>query len=700
MVEDFTRADHIQLAEGTSEGEGCTENGEDTEACAGAGGVSDEAQAQQAVTVVQPPDGGEIVLQAVQGGTYDLQFDPRLAEVRVLDADGDQDLDVVLVFNAGTAEESRIVFRDMVDAAQSGTPPMLQLGESQFGADLMVQQAQALAGEQPTLETATPPAAEAEGTGVTQYDDNLGSSIDLLDPQGVIPPVEMVFPSPDPIETAEDVPLETPPLPPTAFGSSVTSVEGELIGIPGSPVTVGGFFYAFDVGEENDIADNIHGTDPEDGVTANFTITSLPDTGVLVIDRGDDGTLDEAYGVSNAFIPGAQPLPPGGLEITSDDTVFYFLPIEEVVDLGAFPEPVTFTYFTTDSDGLTSNEATIEVGFPDAPSVAFDITVSSEDTGNDAPTQAATIAEEDDGDDLGTYSITLSGDPLTGPNTASVTVSVGGDTEDEDFTQAVIGAIEAGANVAGVAFLDNLDGTVTLTWDAGSDATVLVDLEAFDDDLIDSPETLTLSLSDETIGFGSVSIEGAKQSADLTIEDIDAAVTFDISVTPGSISEDLEEAATFTVTMSGDLAVGNTATVDIALIADGDGDTQAADGVDYLEALVAAITAGVSGTDIAFDGTTLTFTGGGDTTFDFTLTAQDDTDVEGVEDVNVQLTNDTVVFGTSTIGTDQAEVEITELDAAVTFDISVTPGSISEDAEESATFTVSMSGALAVGNTR
>jgi hypothetical protein len=178
-------------------------------------------------------------------------------------------------------------------------------------------------------------------------------------------------------------------------------------------------------------------------------------------------------------------------------------------------------------------------------------------------------------------------------------------------------------------------------------------------------------------------------------------VTFDISVTPGSISEDLEEAATFTVTMSGDLAVGNTATVDIALIADGDGDTQAADGVDYLEALVAAITAGVSGTDIAFDGTTLTFTGGGDTTFDFTLTAQDDTDVEGVEDVNVQLTNDTVVFGTSTIGTgtDQAEVEITELDAAVTFDISVTPGSISEDAEESATFTVSMSGALAVGNT-
>jgi hypothetical protein len=140
-------------------------------------------------------------------------------------------------------------------------------------------------------------------------------------------------------------------------------------------------------------------------------------------------------------------------------------------------------------------------------------------------------------------------------------------------------------------------------------------------------------------------------------------VTFDISVTPGSISEDGEESATFTVSMSGALAVGNTATVDIALIDDLDGNPQATDGVDYLDALVAAITAGVAGTDIAFDGTTLTFTGGGDTTFDFTVTAQDDELVEGVEDVNVQLTNDTVAFGTSSIGTDQAEVEITELDA-------------------------------------
>ena len=178
--------------------------------------------------------------------------------------------------------------------------------------------------------------------------------------------------------------------------------------------------------------------------------------------------------------------------------------------------------------------------------------------------------------------------------------------------------------------------------------------------------------------FGSSSI--GTDLAEVEITELDAAVSFDITVTPGSISEDLEEAATFTVTMSGTLLAGNTATVDIGLIADLDGDAQATDGVDYLEALFDAITAGVAGTDIVFDGTTLTFTGGGDTTFDFTATAQDDSAVEGTEDINVQLTNDTVVFGSSSIGTDLAEVEITERDADVVFDIMVTSEDGANDA--------------------
>jgi hypothetical protein len=159
---------------------------------------------QDTVTVTQPPDGGEVVLPSPAGRLYDLQFDPRLAQMRVVDADGDGDLDVVLLFNADTPQESRIVFVDMVEASQSGLAPALQVGEQRFEADNLVRQAQALAGEAPTLEIAAAPGPEAVGTGATQYDDNLGALIDLLNPQDVIPGVEMAFPSIDPDETEDD----------------------------------------------------------------------------------------------------------------------------------------------------------------------------------------------------------------------------------------------------------------------------------------------------------------------------------------------------------------------------------------------------------------------------------------------------------------------------------------------------------------
>ncbi len=84
MIEDFTRADDIQLAAGAAEGEGCPEEGDGAEACAAAGGGTGEAQAQDGVMVFQPPNGGEIILQVAPGEAYDLQFDPRLAEVRVI----------------------------------------------------------------------------------------------------------------------------------------------------------------------------------------------------------------------------------------------------------------------------------------------------------------------------------------------------------------------------------------------------------------------------------------------------------------------------------------------------------------------------------------------------------------------------------------------------------------------------------------
>ncbi len=434
MTDDLTRPGDVQLAQASAEG--------NTD--------------QDIVVVTQPPNGGEIILPSLANRVYNLRFDPRLAQVRVIDVDGDGDLDVVLLFNADTPDESRIVFIDMVEATQSGSAPLLRVGEALFGADIVVQEAQALAGEQPTLEAAAPQGPEAEGTGVTQYDDDLGTLIDLLDAQDVIPPVEMAFPSIEPDETEEDVDSAESLglLPPTAFNFSVISVEGELVGIPGSDVTVGGFVFKFDVGEENDISDNIRGTDAEDGVTTAFTITSLPDFGVLVIDRDSDGILDEVYGVSNAFIPAAQALPPGGLDIDSDDTVFSFLPIEEVIAEplnGIVPDSSGFTYFTTDSDGLNSDQATIEISFA-APVIVVGSNADDE-VGQPEPHTVPNPNEEDSGPILGGGAADiLIGDPggaeVTGQFNVAIVVDVTGsigpdniatlNAAVEDFVQQII----------------------------------------------------------------------------------------------------------------------------------------------------------------------------------------------------------------------------------------------------------------------
>ena len=133
---------------------------------------------------------------------------------------------------------------------------------------------------------------------------------------------------------------------------------------------------------------------------------------------------------------------------------------------------------------------------PTGPAVTFGITVTSE---TDEPgLQAATISEGNTDDNLGTFIITRSGDALTGANTASVLVEISGNTENgagEDFTTAVIAAIQTGAAAAGVTATDNLNGTVTLTWGSTSMANVSVSLEAVNDITSDSPETLTLTLS-------------------------------------------------------------------------------------------------------------------------------------------------------------------------------------------------------------
>src|SRR5690606_8936132 len=124
---------------------------------------------------------------------------------------------------------------------------------------------------------------------------------------------------------------------------------------------------------------------------------------------------------------------------------------------------------------------------------------------------------------------------------------------------------------------------------------------------------------DADVDYGSATI--GTPSASLDVTELDADVSFAITVTPDTVSEELEESATFTVTLSGDpLPVGNTATVTVSV----DAASTADDGTDLTPAAYAAITAAIAaltpGHGISFNGATgeLTFTGGGATSLAFT----------------------------------------------------------------------------------
>jgi len=327
--------------------------------------------------LTQPEPGQIILVQAELGQRFVIDFDPALAQISV---DGDN---LVMTFPGG----GQIVIAGLGALTDDPSAPVFSIagadipGGTLMGTAIALAEGEAGPDASATLETAAGGEGPV-GTGETVYREDTGDTIDTLAAQGVIPPVEdeptIPVLDPGPVEPLPDEPVPDELVPPVAFSSAVRAGEGVLVGIPGSEETVGGFVYKFDVGEDNDISDNIHGTDEEDGVTTAFTITSLPEFGVLVIDFGDDGTLDAAYGVSNSFITSAAALPSGGLEIGSNDAVYYFLPIEQVFadeedgglggEVGA--TSVNFNYFTTDSDGLNSAETTLGVTFNPTPVVS------------------------------------------------------------------------------------------------------------------------------------------------------------------------------------------------------------------------------------------------------------------------------------------------------------------------------------------
>ncbi len=371
-----------------------TEASESTNADERQSTVSVETAAQPAIALGQAAAPEPLVVnQPATGQTQEISLEPgqpvlltMAAEDTFISIDG---ANFVLSFDGdgdGTVD-SRVVFLNLVDQAASDTPPQFVIGGQVVDSGLLVSQTIALGGgdgEPIPFETAAGEIAAGGGSNV--YDDDLGNAIDLLGAQGVIPPTALVFGLPDPepgdaLDLSSDVLGDAPSLfPPVDFDVSVTAQTNfftvptiapvfseELLNDegPGGP----GFFYDFQVGFAVSPDDNIRGTDEEDGTTEAFTITSLPQEGFLVIDRGSDGIIDDILEPSDLGTAAA--------DVGTADTVRYFLPIygepegdfEEIVSEGRFevPESVSFNYFTTDSDGLTSDGAVVTINFPDEP---------------------------------------------------------------------------------------------------------------------------------------------------------------------------------------------------------------------------------------------------------------------------------------------------------------------------------------------
>ena len=187
---------------------------------------------------------------------------------------------------------------------------------------------------------------------------------------------------------------------------------------------------------------------------------------------------------------------------------------------------------TAADDDLTDSPETLNVTLSNATAVngtataadseAVTITDVDQDiTITIADTQTS-ISEEAGGTD--TFTITLSQAINTG-NTVTVDVdfATGTTTEDADFVTAAQAALQAVADAtAGVSF----DGT-TLTFDDTFVGTTLsFGVTAADDDLTDSPETLTVTLSNATAVNGTATAADS-EAVTVTDNDDDEANNFD-----------------------------------------------------------------------------------------------------------------------------------------------------------------------------
>ena len=166
----------------------------------------------------------------------------------------------------------------------------------------------------------------------------------------------------------------------------------------------------------------------------------------------------------------------------------------------------------------------------------------------------------------------------------------------------ILAAIQAAAEAQNLTVSGVTTTSLTVTWGAGDPAFFNVDLTAFNDDELDSPEDIVLTLSGQAVAEGSATLVAGDEFSTLNITDNDASVTFAVTVSSEDIGNDApngsatiaeqltaDDKGTFTITKGGDALTGaNTAAVTITVSGTGeDADFTGMTGTDYADILAA-----------------------------------------------------------------------------------------------------------------
>ncbi len=163
-----------------------SELGTALEAPVDAPGGSASKDAVALVGVYRPEPGETLVVPAEAGLLLVVEFNPANAGFAV---EGD---DFVLTLEDG----AQVVFEGLVSAAQGGDAPTVRIAGIDIGADVLIDQALALAGADKPIETAAGEAGGDEGVaggGGSEYVDSFGDLIAGLVKQGVIGETELGF---------------------------------------------------------------------------------------------------------------------------------------------------------------------------------------------------------------------------------------------------------------------------------------------------------------------------------------------------------------------------------------------------------------------------------------------------------------------------------------------------------------------------